>query len=173
MENLITLIFIIIAVLSVLGKIQPKKKTRADSEASKGWLANLNTFLTDLQDKVEQQTNTNASNSSRWDELMDDEEAEDAYDEDEYSLKNLSLEQDKPQTISAKKEMSSPLVRDQARPMDREGAIPKEAMSPELSATKKTGSTPANNRDDLRKAIIWSEILGPPVALRDPSGNQR
>jgi hypothetical protein len=29
------------------------------------------------------------------------------------------------------------------------------------------------SRSDLRQAIVWSEILGPPIALRDPFENHR
>lgn len=172
MENLITLIFIIIAVLSLLGKIQPKKKTGTESSSSGGWMERLNTYLRDMQNKIEQQANQNTSDASGWDELMDEtDEADDLYDADEYSLKDLVLEEEKPQPrLAVKKEPAAPSqVIAPARPSDQVTAPPEPSPQPSHAM----GSILAKNRQDLRKAIIWSEILGPPVALKDQTGHRR
>ena len=177
MDNLITLIFIIIAVLSLLGKIQPKKKTKTESSSTGGWVERLNTYLTDLQNKMEQQANSDNSNASGWDELMDEaDEDDDLYDPDEYSLEDLVLEEETPQPrLSVKKEPAAPSpVSAPARPSDQATATPPApSPQPTLRASHTMGAILAKNRQDLRKAIIWSEILGPPVALKDQTGQRR
>jgi hypothetical protein len=176
MDNLITLIFIIIAVLSLLGKIQSKKKAGAQSSSTGGWMAKLNTYLTDLQNKIEQQAKTSTTNASGWDELMDEtDEDDDLEDSDEYSLEDLVLEDEQPPPrLAAKKEPPAPSpVSAPARMSDRSIATPEPSPQPALHACKTMGSILTRNRQDLRKAIIWSEILGPPVALKDTSEHQR
>lgn len=176
MDNIITFIFIIIAVLSVLSKIQSKTKAGAKSANTGGWMTRLNAYLTDLQNKIEQQASGTSANSSGWDELTDNAETADApYDADEYSLEDLVLEKEQPQPrLAVKKEPPAPSpVSAPARPSDRAIATPEPSPQPALQACKKMGSILARNRQDLRKAIIWSEILGPPVALKDQTGRQR
>jgi Sec-independent protein translocase protein TatA len=174
MDNLITLIFIIIAVLSIFGKIQPKKKADTASSNAGGWMAKVNAYLTDLQNKMEQQAKANTSDSSGWDELVEDVEEDDSvYDSDEYSLEDLVLDEDEPYPAVKKKPPAPPLVKASVRPLDRAEAIVEAQQQPAMRAGKTVSLTAGTKRQDLRKAIILSEILGPPVALRDQSGHQR
>lgn len=174
MDNLITLIFIIIAVLSLLGKIQPKKKAGTASSNTGGWMERLNAYLTDLQNKIEQQAKANNSNASGWDELVDDTDDDiDEYDADEYSLEDLVLEEDVPRPAVKKEPRVPSPVKASVRPQDPATAMPAAQAQPGMGAGKSMGPILESNRKDLRRAIIWSEILGPPLALRDQTGHQR
>lgn len=177
MDNLITLIFIIIAVLSVLGKIQPKKKAGTGSKSTGGWVDRLNTYLTDLQNKIEKQANTNSADASGWDEIVGGaEEEDDLIDADEYSLDDLELPEEPVHLVSNEKTPLQPVRTQPVRTkIDRPDYKPKapDATPPELCAKKTTSAYRSPSKDELRRAVVWSEILGPPVALKDQSGNRR
>ena len=154
-ENLIWVLLFLIYIGSVIWK-----KTRAGSKDGKagatksrsGWKAKLDKYLARIKQEMEASKKEGSNADTVWEELMQSEED--------------ALE-------PARKETS---------PVTRESVIEK-APSPKTNpvfekvAAESTIPAPYAKEaqpnyfsfgiQDLRKAVVWSEILAPPLALRD------
>ena len=173
MDNVITLIVILIAVWSILTKLKAKRKKRSGAKpAHFGWIATLKAFLSDIQRQIEEQSKNRTGDASGWDRFLDESQTDSAStDVNEAVLDDRVLAD--VQTVTEPKKMPPTRpVRVQPPRSDRTQFVPA-APRPKASPV---GRLPRKimvaNRADLRQAVIWSEILGPPVALRDQSGNQ-
>jgi hypothetical protein len=162
MDNIITLIFIIIAVVSAISKVKAKQKTKSGARPAAGneLGSKLKAFFAEIQQRIEAQTPGGPSGASRWDALRQAQDpSEKSY---EISLEDLKLEEARPPKAQAKKPPARP-ARVSPQPAAAQPAGPASApCEPELVAAKS-----AQCPEFLRRAIVWSEILGPPVALRD------
>lgn len=175
MDTIITLIVIAIMVVSVISQIKAKQKAKPGAKPSNtgGWVAKLNTFIADIQKKIDEQSKESSPGLAEWRQLMDGGNAGISQtDVPDDSLGDLVFEEDDVPVLPEKKPPVRP-VRAQAKPSDKKPVIPDAPQRPALRARKTTLSTMAGNRADLRRAVIWSEILGPPVALKDQPGNRR
>lgn len=176
MDNLITLIVIVIAVWSLLSKFKAKQKRRQGATPSKGgWISKLNDFLTDIKRQIEQQSkdrNTGAS-TSEWDRLLNGGEVTlPPSDEDEKSPDDWVLEEAVKPPHPKKMPPAAP-VRARAAQTDKIPIVPV-SQRREISQTGQPSyATMTVSRAELRKAVIWSEILGPPVALKGQHGDRR
>ena len=173
MEDLITVIIILlIAFVSIIRKIgakQPKKQV-SGSSAPAGWMGKINAFINEIQQRIdEQQAREDPPSADEWRQLMEEdasdrrygEAMDDLIPEDEYDLSDepearpsRRRPESAPMTLS--KQPSEP----EMKPGQAEGALPTPALGRSLRPS------------DLRNAVIWSEILGPPVGLREPGGNR-
>ena len=164
MENLITVIIFLIIFFSVINQI---KKSQPGGK-NEGLVARINTYLTDLQRKLEQQTGTKSSDGFEWDRLIDEEELVHTRED---SLNDLVLPEKKqppkPPTPARRKTDRPQKSRSEKRPTTEIKC--RSGRSSRRWAMVET----AKNRARLRQAIVWSEILGPPVGLKDPRGNRR
>jgi hypothetical protein len=170
MENLITLIVFIIMIVSVVNKFRAKTKPGGKPAKSGGLMDKLNAILQEVQDNIEQQQRKDSGDPSGWDQVMDEDErpkVRQHYPEPD-SLNDLMLEEELPPPPPTK-----------TRPREHRMAG-RERKKPVTAAVKhpvpgrKKCRRPgiSMRRARLRKAIIWSEILGPPVALRKRSGDR-
>jgi len=170
MDTFVTVVFIIIAILSVISNARKqaagKTGRAAKARPSTGLITRLNEAFAELRKKMEaraRQAKQTRDGHSQWD-LLIESDAE-----------------------AVAPEESSPVVEDLPEPPSRKPPAPprasRAAEKPPKEAEKTVAPIPAPkqraarkpgivlNRAQLRKAVIWSEIIGPPVALRDRSGD--
>ncbi len=175
MENIITFIVIAIMIVSAVSKIKAKqKKKKSDKPSgSGGWIEKLNTFLANIEKNVQQQSKGSTTGISAWKQLMEGAKAGRLQtDPHEDSLEDLILEEDELPVLTKQKRTVRPVKAPIKRP-DKEKISPDATRKPALQAQKSKRSGIAMDRASLRRAVIWSEILGPPVALRDQQGDRR
>ena len=175
MENIIALIVIIIAVSSIFRKLNAKRKiNQGAAPPGDSWVTKLNAFLIDIQRKIEEQSKNRTAGASGWDQLLDGGEGfSSPSNADEATLNDLVFEEvgTPPQT----KEMPpaapvSTLTTRSDKAQFVPGDIPRRRV---VHAGKPSYTSMAGSRADLRMAVIWTEILGPPIALRDQFGDRR
>jgi hypothetical protein len=174
MENIITLILIFIALWSILRKFKTRQKTKPGAPPpGGGWITRLNVFLTDLKNQIEQQTKESTTGASGWDQLLDgDEGFSSPSDADEAGLDDLVFEEAQTPPHTKKMPPAAP-VRAQTSRSSKTRCVPGVPRRKAVRACNPSDTSMAVNRADLRKAVIWAEILGPPMALRDQFGGWR
>jgi hypothetical protein len=91
---------------------------------------------------------------------------------DEAALDDLVFEEAQTPAASEKMPPAAP-VRAQTIRSDKTQGAPGVRRRKAVHAGQPSYTSMAVSRADLRKAVIWSEILGPPVALRDQRGGRR
>ena len=170
MENIVTLIVIIIAGLSIFSKLKAKQKTQPGG----AWVTKLRVFLTDIQRKIEQQSKDHTAGASGWDRLLDiGETFKSPSDADEEALYDRVLVEAETQTATKRMTPEAPVRIQQTSPSDTTQLVPDAQRLKALHNGKPSRTFMAASRANLRKAVIWSEILGPPLALRDRHNGRR
>jgi hypothetical protein len=170
MENIVTLIVIIIAVLSIFSKLKVKQKTQPGG----AWITKLRVFLTDIQRKIEQQSKDHTAGASGWDRLLDSGETfRSPSDTDEEAPDDQVLVEVETQPATKRMSPEASVRIQQNSPSDTTQLVPAAQRRKALHAGKPSHTFMAVDRSDLRKAVIWSEILGPPMALRDQHKGRR
>jgi len=195
MDNLIPILFLLIFIISIVSKLKPKKRTGAgagEKPARSGSLVGrLNTFLADVQKKLEEeaaaarrQGRGSDADLSEWSQLVDAEDVEVRQGQTpDDSLEDLVLEEVAPVTVPRPTRRPTPppvrtttLERYQRPPIPQRLTRPAPPAQPAPQSARRAGTVPEPakrvSRAALRRAIVWSEILGPPVALRDPGGDR-
>ena len=171
MDNIVTLIVIFIALWSIFRKFKAQQKAKQGATPPDGgWLTKLKAFLADIQRQIEQQSKDRTSGASGWDQLLDGGEPYSSQpDADEAALDDLVFEEAQTQPHPKKMPPAAP-VRAQTIRSDNVPGIKRRKA---VHAGQPSCAPMAVSRADLRKAVIWAEILGPPVALRDQRGGRR
>jgi hypothetical protein len=167
MDNFITLIVVIIFIVSAISRIKAAQKPKGGAKpAPPNELGTkLKAFFAEIQKRLEEQAPNGSSGASHWDRLAkvdkSDQSPSPSY---EMSLDDLELddEEEIPLPEPVKKQPSRP-VKVRAKPMGKRpiGGGSRSYVPEPLSAQA------APCPEFLRRAIVWSEILGPPAALRD------
>jgi hypothetical protein len=168
MDNFITLVVVIIFVVSIISRIKTAQKPKGGAKpVPPSDLGNkLKAFFADIQQKLEEQAADRAPGASRWDELSNAGGSRQLLQpNNEMSLDDLELEYVEEQPSTPKPAKKPPLRPAMARSQPLEerphsghpGPCKREPMP------AKTDPCP----EFLRRAVVWSEILGPPVSLRD------
>lgn len=168
MENLFPLIFIVIALLSIINKLKKRSKPRRDAKAPEaGWIQKLNAVLADIQQRLQQSPQGGAPGPSPWERLLKGGDLPGspshvpAGARDELEVESVPSAPG-PARIRPVAPERAPAARADKTPPVSSGLQAPAASSGKVSVTPAPGS-----RADLRKAVVWSEILGPPVALKD------
>ena len=164
MDNIVTLIVIFIVLGSIVRKFKAQKKAKQGATPPDGgWLTKLKAALADIQRQIEQQAKGRTGGASGWDQFLDGGEP--------YSSQP---DADEAQTQPHPKKMppAAP-VRAQTIRSDKTQVVPDVTRRKAVHAGQPSCAPMAVSRADLRKAVIWAEILGPPVALRDQRGGRR
>ena len=174
MENMLTPILIFIALWSIFRKFKAHQKAKPGATSKGGnWIARLNDFLAEAQKKIEQQSKDRTSGASGWDQLLDgDEPYRSQPDADEAALDDLVFEGVQTQP-HPKKMPPAATVRAQTIRSNKNQVVPSVTRGKAAHAGQPSCAPMAVSRADLRKAVIWAEILGPPVALRDQRSGRR
>ena len=163
MDNLITLIIVIVTIVSVISNIRKQQRNKSPQAKPKkqqeGLFAKLSAALSEMQQQMEAGAAKRTSAKTPWDQLMDAAGGGRVQTEPvDASLEDLILEEDTPQPQRAK-----PASRIATARRAEKRKAPTE---PEPMARRRPPHYPTG-RNRLRKAIVWSEILAPPVALRE------
>jgi hypothetical protein len=174
MDNIVTLIVIFIVLGSVIRKFKGEQKTKKGATPPDGgWLTKLKDALADIQRQIEQQSKGPTSGASGWDQLLRGGEPYSSQpDAGEAALDDPVFEDAQTPPHPEKMEPATP-VRAQAIRSDKAQVVPGVKRRKAVHAGQPSCAPMAVSRADLRKAVIWAEILGPPVALRDQSGGRR
>jgi hypothetical protein len=174
MDNVITLIVIAIAIWSVVRKYRAQRKKQPGAKAlASDWVTTLKAFLADIQRQIKQQSTDHSTGTSGWDQFLDDGETyRSSSDADEVALDDRGWTEAQTQPSPQKIPPVAP-VRVQTSRSDKTQVDPGALRRRALPAGKPSRTFMAASRADLRNAVIWSEILGPPMALRDQRSGHR
>jgi hypothetical protein len=166
MDDFFTLIIIVITIISAIGQIvkAKQKSTSSAKPSTRSELgAKLKVFFKEIQQKLEEQSPKGSSGGdSPWDALEDAGQSEEpAMRSYELSLEDLELEEEKESAPPEKKPPAQP-ARVKPGPAER----PVDSASGPCAPEPLVGKA-APCPEFLRRAVVWSEILRPPLALRD------
>lgn len=174
MDNIVTLIIVIIIVVSsVISEIKKRQKTQKGLKTEGGgWFKKLDAFLTDIQNRLEQQSKESSTGGFDWSRLRDGGDANRSRsDADEEVVDELVFEEIE---LPLRPKEKPPEAPDRIRTVQPvETPVPSASQLAALHAGKPSHAAMAVSRAELRKAVIWSEILGPPMALRDQLSGRR
>lgn len=158
-ENLIWVLIFLVYIVSVI-----IKKARAGSKDGKagatqsrsGWRAKLDKYLSRIKQEMEASKKEGPGAETVWEELMQSEE-----DALEPAREKASPVATKSVIEKATSPKTNPVIKKVAAESTVPTAYAKEAQPNYLSY----------GIQDLRKAVVWSEILAPPLALRENHPN--
>ncbi len=169
MDNIITLIVVIIVIVSAVSKIKAQQKPAKGAKPAKpGELATkLKAFFAEIQERFDAQPPKSTSGASHWGQLMQEDNLNgSSADHFDMSLEDLVLEDEEPPAEPEAKPPARSTRFETKKAKKQHADRPTDLRAP--AAAAKT----AADRVFLRRAVIWSEILGPPVALRDFPGDR-
>ena len=167
MNDIITLIVVIITVVSAISRIKTRQKPKAGAKpVTGGELGNkLKAFFAEIQHRLEEQAPGGPSGAGRWDSLRYGGNAgEPSQPSYELSLEDLELEEGEPPAAPSKKPPAGP-----AGVQSGPAAAASDYSAPAPCESDPLAGRAAPCPEFMRRAVVWSEILGPPVALRDAS----
>jgi hypothetical protein len=165
MDDIIAWIIVIIAVVSAISRIRSKQNPKSGAKpASSGELGTrLKAFFGEIQRSLEAQAPQSPSGTSRWEKLQNAGQAQEpparSY---ELAPDDLELEEERPPAAPVRK---PPRRSAGAQPAPE--PAPAVHSAPSACAHEPLALKGAPCPEFLRRAVVWSEILGPPVALRD------
>ncbi len=170
MEDLFVLIVFVIIVTgsAILNKLKAKlKKQQVATPQAGGLIVKLNALINAIARQIEQQGADRNTGDSDRDQILDGGETFSlTSDADEQPVDDWMVEEEVPQPRLKRRSPASP-VRAHTIESDRTQFVPDTPRRQAMHAGKSSCTFMAASRADLRNAVIWSEILGPPVALRD------
>jgi hypothetical protein len=147
------LIFLVYIGLFILKRMRSPSKSEGSGISRPGWKQKLDDFLTKAKEEMRDARRDGASMETVWDRFLPKE-----YDESERKpvekppVRTEPIKEKKPEPII--KPAPVEVAESKRTPVDSEGRVPSR------------GKEPARRAVDLKKAVIWAEILGPPVALK-------
>lgn len=174
MEDLIMLIvfLIIFTGSAIFSKLKAKlRKQQQASPSAGGWTAKFIELINAIARQIEQQGADRNTGASGRDQVLGGggtfNSTADAYEE---TADDWMEEEDSQPFL--KRRQPAPPVRAHTSQTDITQCVPDAARRQALQVCKSSRTFTAPSRADLRNAVIWSEILGPPVALRDEHGGK-
>jgi hypothetical protein len=181
MEDLIPfLLFIIVGILSAMGKVkkEKKKKQRVKARRRNGLVARIHAWLTDLQKRIQIQSEKAPKGIREWEQLIGRSQLERTqplpYDDALGDIDRDAVKKTPAPLPKATVSATSPQPHMPIEPPEKPNMMAVEPPRMAKTARRKPiPSTLPRSRSGLRTAIVWSEILGPPIALRDPFGDNR
>lgn len=143
----VIIVFIII-VLQIRKRLVSSKL--GTSKKSPGWKHKLDDFVSQVRHEIEAGTKENSNGQNDWERI-----------ESEYT---------EPVTISPSElDVEEKISLDKIDVLED---ISTEVMSSDDSKKDKRPLDLSYDRKNLRKAVVWAEILAPPLALRDEQGDE-
>ncbi|MCF8110245.1 MAG: hypothetical protein K9J85_02045 [Desulfobacteraceae bacterium] len=189
MEILFFLLVLIIIIVSNIARMQKKQKNAAAQQNQQetteeiretGWKKNLRDLFVEMQGGIQgdpQQKRRSASREGRfagWEDLLSSKDS--AGKEPE-----TAADHDKPGPAARpepgfQRHRSRTLIESRSRegwtPEARMGKTQRPIPAPPLAGmagdVRRKARSLQISKKELRKAVIWYEVLGPPMSLRDP-----
>ncbi|MCF8026156.1 MAG: hypothetical protein K9J79_10690 [Desulfobacteraceae bacterium] len=179
METLIFLLVILFIIIINIARIQKKSRDSTRAEQEGGWKKNLKDLLAEMQGQTQpslkegQKRPSGHGRSAGWEDLM---AAEEPYEEKPEpaapAAEPPSPSQRKPGLAQRSRTLIESRSQEGWTPEARIGKTEKRAPAPPVAgpASKARGRSMRLqiSRGELRRAIIWYEVVGPPMSLRDP-----
>lgn len=183
MEALIFLLVVIIIIIANIVSMQKKLKKSAPPgkpRKASGWKQNLKDLLAEMQREMQAPSGRGENRSpagrrpSGWEDLMPAGEAAEEMPEEAGPGPEPRVRQ---HPEPARPTRGRTLIESRSRqgwtPEARIGKTERRAPVPPLAPPAATGRRRRRrrlpvSRKELRRAVVWYEILGPPMSLRDP-----
>jgi hypothetical protein len=168
LEYLVPLVFILAFVLPKFKK-KPQRQAEEPAEAKKpqkGLFSRLNKMLEEQYEKnkeaVKKEEDNEEDSQSWWDRSYEEDEKEQEEEQKRVPTTVVVEASDPPSVEKPEPEKKNEPVVEEMIPMP----VIKGYKIPQKPATSQYALSKVSKMD-LRKAIVWSEILAPPKALRD------
>ena len=152
-ENFIWIIIVFVYIVFVF----LKKSIAASKTGEKGgtqrrpeWREKIDKFLSQMKQEIEVAKQEGSNQETGWEEI-------------------LPQEDDEPERIEISPERTERVLEKTLLPKVKPARVEAvaESMEPAVSGKKILSKDLEFGIQNLRKAVIWSEILAPPLALRD------
>jgi hypothetical protein len=166
-EDLIWVIIFLLYVVSVIWK-----KTRAASKDGKkgpekrrpAWKEKLDKFISRVQQELEAAKKEGSKKETGWEKVLPRKD-----DELELAMKEVALKELEPIRKEISPERVEPVIEKRPSPKIKPALVDavQERMDPTAAEKEGMPEDSGYGIQELRKAVIWSEILAPPLALRD------
>ena len=181
MEELIPfLLFVIFGIISVIGKVKKIKKKKQGTKARgrEGLAVRIHAWLTDLQKRIETQSKKAPKGKLDWEQLIGRSQLESTHTiPTDDALEDVYLEatEQTPSPVPKAKPLRvSPPPHVLKKSSDKSKMMGVETpRMPKKDRRRPTPTVLPTDRSSLRLAVVWSEILGPPISLRDPFRDTR
>jgi hypothetical protein len=148
------LIFLVYIGLFILKRMRSKSKSKSSGGVQFGWKKKLDDFLARAKKEMNENRQGGATTETVWDRFLSEE-----YDESE-----PVEDEEPPVTIE-------PVTERRAEPIIKPDPVAvgkrKRATVDSPTSIPLKKEEPSRRSVDLKKAVVWAEILGPPVALKE------
>ena len=166
-ESLIWIIIFLVYVASVIiKKVSAASKTGEERPAKKRpeWKEKLSKFMSQVKQEIEATKQEDLKKESGWERFLPRED-----DELELAMEDVTLEDLEPIRKETPPERVVQVLKKTPSPKIKPAPVKvvAESIEPAVSEKEIRPKGLAYGVQDLRRAVIWSEILAPPLALRD------
>ncbi|MBW1962975.1 MAG: hypothetical protein JRJ04_16145 [Deltaproteobacteria bacterium] len=145
-------IFLIYVLLFILKRMRAASKTGDKGSLRPGWKEKLDEFLSKARQGMKSAKQDGLKMKTGWERFLPQKDYDPEPLRDEMSAEKVSRAKEK-----------TPFPKIRPAPVE---AVAK-SLEPVVSGKKIPPIDLEYGIEDLRKAVIWSEILAPPLALRD------
>jgi len=166
-ENLIWIIIFLVYMASVILKRVREGSKTGEKRATKKrpeWKEKLDKFLSQVKQEIDAAKQEDLKKETGWERFLPHED-----DEPEPAMEDVTLEDLEPIRKETPPERVVRVPEKTPPPKIKPAPVKAvaESREPAVSDKEIRPKGLAYGVQDLRRAIIWSEILGPPLALRD------
>ncbi len=182
MESLIFLLVVIIIIIANIVKMQKKLKGSAQGQQQKqegGWKKNLRDLLTEMQREMQTPSGKKrgrppaGGRSTGWEDILSRQDMQEKETERAATHEKPSPPlRPEPGTAQRGSTLIESRSREGLTPEARIGETERRTPSPPVAGVRFSGRRYRRSlkisKRGLRRAVIWYEVLGPPMSLRDP-----
>jgi hypothetical protein len=160
------IIFLVYVVSVIIKKVRAASKTSEKGVAKRlpMWKERLNKFMSQVKKEIETAKQEDLEKETGWERFLPRED-----DEPELAMADVTLEDLEPIRKETHPERVVRVLKKTPSPKIKPAPVKvvAESIEPTVSGKEILTKDLEFGIQDLRKAIIWSEILAPPLALRD------
>ena len=166
-EHLIwIIIFLVYVVSAIIKKVRAASKTSEKGIAKRlpEWKEKLTKFMSQVKQEIEVAKQEDLKKETGWERFLPRED-----DEPELAMEDVTLEDLEPIRKETPPERVVRVLEKTPSPKIKPAPVKvvAESIEPAVSEKEIRPKGLAYGVQDLRRAVIWSEILAPPLALRD------
>ena len=163
---------------------KPESETgpRTEKKTGRGWKQNIQDLLTELQkemnppDRQKEKPGPPSRRSTGWEDLLPGKPAPETVADESEKMRHFpektTPETARPSQPGRRQTLIESRSRQGQTPEARIGETQRRPPAPALDQVAGESLTGARAfryaRKELRRAVIWYEVLGPPMSLRDP-----